>query len=145
MCMENINVCSLHWSRLKCLLHDILKPDHFLMALLLLCIDEMKITRYLACSTHNEMRQSVKIKRGDAVALLWWLSVAAFVGDKGIDASDVPRHILLGFVLFCYNNHPYVLHTAGMVTETFFCISTIGSVLPTSKAKYPYLCSICCV
>ena len=49
-----------------------------------------------------------------------WLSVAAFVGDKGIDASDVPHHILLGFVLFCYNNHPYVLHTAGMVTETIF-------------------------
>ena len=91
------------------------------------------------------MRQSVKIKRGDAVALLWWLSVAAFVGDKGIDASDVPHHILLGFVLFCYNNHPYVLHTAGMVTETFFCISTIESVLPTSKAKYLNLCIICCV
>ena len=78
--MENINVCSLHWSRLNCLLHDILKPDHFLMALLLLCIDEMKITRYLACSTHNEMRQSVKIKRGDAVALLWLTQCGCICG-----------------------------------------------------------------
>ena len=49
------------------------------MALLLLCIDEMKITRYLACSTHNEMRQSVKIKgvmpllcSGDSVWLHLW-------------------------------------------------------------------------
>ena len=78
---------------------EILKLDHFLMALLLLCIDERKITRYLACSTHNEMRQSVKIKRVMPLLCSGWLSVAAFVGDKGIDASDVPYLVGFCFVL----------------------------------------------